>query len=279
MDLQPDPVEIDQLKDVERAWHDATYLAHAPGAYPASPEVFEALFVRQHLTAFCEGGWSWWADARCNAVAAMGDVRGLRVLDYGCGYGGLGIILALRGAEVWGFDFSQSAIEVADRAAAAYGVAAQFAQMDAGNLTYPDNFFDLVVGFGVLHHVIKYPGVGAQLLRVLKPGGRAVFHETLWDNPLINFARRFTTEHADAGDAPLTDRRIREFCAGFSGVTLEKLHLLYMLKRIAKLPAQDWQAELRPRPIWRAVKTIDNTLLRFKPLRHYCGEVNVYLEK
>jgi hypothetical protein len=52
-----------------------------------------------------------------------------------------------------------------------------------------------------------------------------------------------------------------------------------MLKRIAKLLAQDWQAELRPRPIWRAVKTIDNTLLRFKPLRHYCGEVNVYLEK
>jgi hypothetical protein len=26
------------------------------------------------------------------------------------------------------------------------------------------------------------------MLRVLKPGG-AVFHETLWDNPLINFAR------------------------------------------------------------------------------------------
>jgi SAM-dependent methyltransferase len=279
MPLQPDPLTVDQLKETERAWHDAMYLAHAPGAYPGSPEVFEDLFLRQHLTPFCEGGWSWWADARCNAVATIGDIRGLRVLDYGCGYGGLGIFLALRGAEVWGFDLSLPAINVANKAAADYGVPAQFAQMDAGDLTYADNFFDLVVGFGVLHHVVKYPRVGTQLLRVLKPEGRAVFHETLWDNPLVNFARRFTTEHSDAGDAALTDRRIREFAAGFSGVTLEKLHLLYMLKRMAKLPVQDWQAKLKPRPFWRAVKALDNLLLSFKPLRRYCGEVNIYLRK
>jgi len=279
MDLRPDPVEIDQRKEAERAWHDAVYHAHARSAYPASAAEFEFGFIRHHLTPFCDGGWSWWADARCQAVAAMGDVRGLRVLDYGCGFGSLGMFLALREADVWGFDLSLPAIEVANLAAAQYGVSAQFAQMDATNLAYPDGFFDLVVGFGVLHHVVKYPQAGAQLLRVVKSGGRAVFHETLWDNPLINLARRFTTEHADAGDVHLTDRGIREFCAGFSDVKLEKLYLLYMLKRLANLPAQDHQSALRPRPFWKTVKAFDQDVLRFTPFQRYCGEVNIYLRK
>jgi ubiquinone/menaquinone biosynthesis C-methylase UbiE len=68
--------------------------------------------------------------------------------------------------------------------------------MDATNLAYPDVFFDLVVGFGVLHRVVKYPQAGAQLLRDVKSGGTAVFHETLWNNPLLNLACRFTTEPA-----------------------------------------------------------------------------------
>ena len=39
-------------------------------------------------------------------IDALGDVRGKRILDYGCGYGMLGIYLASCGAEVWGFDLS-----------------------------------------------------------------------------------------------------------------------------------------------------------------------------
>jgi ubiquinone/menaquinone biosynthesis C-methylase UbiE len=101
--------------------------------------------------------------------------------------------------------------------------------MDATNLAYPDVFFDLVVGFGVLHRVVKYPQAGAQLLRDVKSGGTAVFHETLWNNPLLNLACRFTTEPAHAGDVDRTDRGIREFCAGFSVVKLEKPYRLYVL--------------------------------------------------
>jgi hypothetical protein len=52
-----------------------------------------------------------------------------------------------------------------------------------------------------------------------------------------------------------------------------------MLKRFAPLPAQDPTAPLHPRPFWRAVKTIDQQLLRMGPLRRYCGEVIVRLQK
>jgi ubiquinone/menaquinone biosynthesis C-methylase UbiE len=183
------------------------------------------------------------------------------------------------GAQVWGFDLSGPAVDAANEAARRYGLSGQFAQMDAEHLTYEGDFFDLVIGFGVLHHVIKYPGARSQLYRVLKPGGRAVFHETLWDNPLINLARRFTTAHADAGDAALTERELRRFCQGFSQVQFEKRHLLYMLKRLAKLPPPDWLAELRPRSFWKLVKALDNQLLRIRPMRRYCGEVIVFLQK
>ncbi len=231
------------------------------------------------LTPFCEGGWNWWADLRREALDMIGDVRGLRVLDYGCGSGKLGMYLALGGAQVCGFDFSPQAVEIADRTARFYGLSAEFETMDAEQLDYPDNAFDLVVGFGVLHHVIKYSKASRQLGRVLKPGGKAFFCETLWDNPAINLLRRVTQEDPDAGDAHLTERSIRNFAAGFSRVELHKRHLLYMMKRLAKLPVADPTAPLRPRPFWKLVKRIDNALLRLRFLQRYCGEVIVVIEK
>ena len=216
-------------------------------------------------------------DGRCWTTS--GDVGGLRILDYGCGYGALGMYLSQRGAQVWGFDLSQVAIETANQAAQRYGLPARFEAMDAEELTYADNFFDLVLGFGVLHHVIKYPRAGNHLFRILKPGGRALFHETLWDNPIINLTRRLTSVESEAGDAHLTEQGIREFCREFREVRLEKRHLLYMLKRLAKLPPAEWYAALEPRPFWRLVKTLDKQILRFPPLRRYCGEVIVVLQK
>lgn len=265
------------VKEAERVWHDAHFKAHALTAYPETLEDFRKLFDRVELTPFCEGGWNWWADLRREALDSIGDVRGLRVLDYGCGFGRLGMYLSLCGAIVSGFDLSGTAVETANQSARRYGLSARFEQMDAEKLGYADGSFDLVVGFGVLHHVIKYERAGSELFRVLAPSGRGVFHETLWDNPFINFARRFTSVHADAGDAHLTEQNIREFSRDFNQVRLEKRHLLYMLKRLAKLPQGDLSAPVEPRPFWRRVKSLDRQILRLPPLRKYCGEVIVYL--
>src|SRR6516225_4264625 len=40
------------------------------------------------------------------AFDRLGDVRGLRVLDYGCGHAMAAVVLARRGAEVTAFDLS-----------------------------------------------------------------------------------------------------------------------------------------------------------------------------
>jgi 2-polyprenyl-3-methyl-5-hydroxy-6-metoxy-1,4-benzoquinol methylase len=265
-------------KSNEQAWHDKWYEEHGAREFPDNLDEFRKLFSRVQLEPFCNGGWAYWGDARTEMMEIIGDVRGLTVLDYGCGTGQLGIYLATQGAKVHGFDLSPKGTECAQWASRKYGLDCSFRALDAEEIDYPDNTFDLAVGFGVLHHVIKYPKAANQLARVLKLGARAVFHETLWDNPLINVARRFTMEDSDAGDAHLTGRSLKEFGDPFAKSEVRKRHILYMLKRFAKLPVRDLSNNLKPRPLWSAIRSIDQILLKLG-LSRFCGEAVVIYTK
>ena len=157
----------------------------------------------------------------------------LRVLDYGCGTGALGLALAERGLRVSGFDLSDRGIEIAQRAAVLSGLAERchFVVANAQDLPFADNSFDFVVAKAVLHHTIKYPGTERELYRILKPGGKAIFFEGAASNPLISLARRFTIEE-ELGDVPLTIEGIQTFAESFSNVNIRGYFFCYMLKRL-----------------------------------------------
>ncbi|WP_236254386.1 class I SAM-dependent methyltransferase [Mucisphaera calidilacus] len=105
-------------------------------------------------------------------VDELGGVDGLRVLDFGCGWGGESVWLAERGAEVTGCDISASAIEHAQRFAAERGVAGvDFALSDSTRLPFADDSFDAVFSTDVFEHVMDLPAVLGELRRVLRPGG------------------------------------------------------------------------------------------------------------
>src|SRR6266852_3775522 len=93
-------------KLAEQVWHDNWYKKNAPKEFPDGPAQFREFFSRVQLEPFCNGGWAYWGDARTEMMHLLGDVRGLRVLDYGCGSGQLGIYLAMLGVNVSGFDLS-----------------------------------------------------------------------------------------------------------------------------------------------------------------------------
>jgi ubiquinone/menaquinone biosynthesis C-methylase UbiE len=159
-----------------------------------------------------------------------GDVR---VLDYGCGLGDLGILVAQRGFQVDGFDISPEAVQGAKRWASNSGVddRVDFRVANAQQLPYDDGTFDLVFGKAVLHHTIKYIGTGDELWRVMKPGARAFFMEGAATNPLIRFARVFTIRE-ELGDVPLTTRNIAEWGSRFTDINIDGYFFLYMLKRL-----------------------------------------------
>lgn len=108
--------------------------------------------------------------------AAMGFDRygGKRVLEIGCGTGTDLLQFARGGARVTGLDLTPRSIEIARRRFAVYGCAGEFAIGDAENLAFPDESFDLVYSFGVLHHAPDTERAINEAHRVLKPGGRAV---------------------------------------------------------------------------------------------------------
>jgi malonyl-CoA O-methyltransferase len=113
--------------------------------------------------------------------AALGDVRGLTVLDLGCGTGRYSIWLARAGAKVTAVDFSEGMLTEARKKleqSAGQNRESQPVRYIAADLHEPLQFagasFDLVVSGLVLEHLREFGTFFGEVHRVLKPGGRAV---------------------------------------------------------------------------------------------------------
>jgi SAM-dependent methyltransferase len=107
-------------------------------------------------------------------IALLGDVKGLSVLEAGCGSGALTAWLADHGALVTAFDVSPAMVAIARRRTQDR---ARLLVADlAGPLVFAeDGSFDLAVASLVMHYVRDWRGVFGELDRVLAPGGRVVF--------------------------------------------------------------------------------------------------------
>ncbi len=97
--------------------------------------------------------------------------EGLNVLDVGCGTGTNLMFYQEAGCKVFGIDLSPSMVEVAQKK---LGGRAEIRQGEASKMAYPDDLFDLVIGFLTLHEMPSQirPAVISEMARVIKPGGR-----------------------------------------------------------------------------------------------------------
>src|SRR3546814_15436315 len=68
------------------------------------------------------------------------------------------------------------------------GLHATFSVDNAEQTSFPDASFDRIGGSGILHH-LDLDSAYAEIARLLKPGGRAVFLEPLGHNPLYHAYR------------------------------------------------------------------------------------------
>jgi len=97
-------------------------------------------------------------------------VRGLRVLDAGCGEGYGPDLLAAAGGEVVGVDLEP---EIVHRARARYP-RVTFDIANLVSLPYPDASFDAVVSLQVIEHLHTPQEFLSEAKRVLAPGGRLI---------------------------------------------------------------------------------------------------------
>jgi ubiquinone/menaquinone biosynthesis C-methylase UbiE len=109
-----------------------------------------------------------------------GRARGL-ALEIGCGRGvGAELILDAFGAErVDAFDLDPRMVARARSRLAKRGDRTRLWVGDATRIPVPDETYDAVFDFGIIHHVPEWPRAVGEVARVLKPGGRFYAEEVL----------------------------------------------------------------------------------------------------
>ena len=106
----------------------------------------------------------------------MGDVRGKKVFDIGCGEGYFSRVFAETGAIVTGVDFSENLIEAALEEELRKPLGVKYLISDVACLMeLQSSSFDIAFSFMALMDIQDYEAAIEEASRVLKEGGRFVF--------------------------------------------------------------------------------------------------------
>ena len=145
-------------------------------AYEELAEAYAALAPTKPHNAYYE---------RPAALSLLGEVRGRRVLDAGCGPGIYAEILVDRGAKVVGFDASENMVELAKKR---LGDRAEFFRANLEDVwdRLGGASFDLALSALAMDYTRDWSGPLAEFFRVLRPGGRLVFSV---EHPSSTFVR------------------------------------------------------------------------------------------
>ncbi len=110
-------------------------------------------------------------------------------LEVGCGNGVVSRYLAdSYQANVVGIDVDREQVELARKEAGDVG-GIRFLEADATSLPFVDASFDLVLSFGVLHHIENWQDALKEIKRVLRPGGYFIYAELIYPNWIARLDR------------------------------------------------------------------------------------------
>ena len=119
--------------------------------------------------------------------------KGKEVLEVGCGTGTDLLQFLRAGANAQAIDLSSQSAGLARKRLRFAGFeSSRVVLSDAENLPFPDNHFDLVYSWGVLHHTPDTERAVAEVHRVVRPGGEVcimLYHR--WSLISLQFYLRF----------------------------------------------------------------------------------------
>ena len=186
-------------------------------------------------------GWdSKWADELIKNFPKT-EGRSLKVLDIGTGPGFYAIILASRGYDVTAVDLSEGMIEQAKHNAGSLAGKIRFFKMDAQELSFPDNEFDVIVTRNLTWNLPDPVKAYGEWRRVLRDGGVMLNIDSNW------YAYLFDEEKKN-------EKQAERDCTVQAGVEdYESYDESWLMENISRtLP----MGKL-PRPYWDAVTLLN----------------------
>ena len=142
------------------------------GLQEGSAEYFAAIDRRFFSANEHSAHPGWPAVLPFSALEDFSKLTGKDVLEIGCGMGGVAQVLAQSGSRLTAIDLTEKGVEMTRRRLQLAGLSARILKMDAEAMAFSDNSFDFIWSWGVIHHSAHTEKIVAEMLRVLRPGGR-----------------------------------------------------------------------------------------------------------
>ncbi len=196
-----DPVQLPsdakaalQWQDANRSWWEQTPMRYdwresigsAPGTKEYYAEVDRRFLdaVRHYLP---------WEKIPFESLIPYAGLARSDVLEIGVGQGTHAQLIAPRSKSFTGIDLTEVARAASQKRFDLNGIDGRIVQMDAEAMAFPDQSFDFIWSWGVIHHSASTQNVLREMRRVLRPGGHAcvmVYYRSFIQYYLINgFAR------------------------------------------------------------------------------------------
>jgi SAM-dependent methyltransferase len=107
-----------------------------------------------------------------NALVPLRGVQVKRMLDVGCGFGGLSMLVSewVQAEEVHGLDIDEAVLEEAR----GKGVRAVQHDVARSSMPYADEYFDLVITLGMMDYLPAFDGMIREMHRLISPGGHVL---------------------------------------------------------------------------------------------------------
>lgn len=150
----------------------------------------------------------------------------LKVLDVGCACGFFSIILTKNGCEVTGIDLTETMIEQARELALTNHCNINYQVMDAENLDFQDETFDVVISRNLTWTLPNPRQAYSEWIRVLKKGGM-----------LLNYDGEYAKHHHDTLPEEHAHVNMDEWLT-------QECHNIYHMLKISGLSRPEWDIQV-----------------------------------
>lgn len=152
---------------------------------PVPYEEFTKEFYTEIDRRFYQAVWHFapWKTIPFDFLIDFDALKNMHVLEIGCGNGSHAQLLASHARSYTGIDITEYAVKSTSSRLKAFDLKGTVLRMDAEEMDFPDETFDFIWSWGVIHHSADTLKVLQRMNRVLKPGGCAitmVYHRGLW---------------------------------------------------------------------------------------------------